>query len=39
MAIKGKYSQVLLYNIKNENLEDFVDSAESLYLYELKRIQ
>lgn len=39
MAVKGKYSQVLLYNIKNENLEDFVDSAESLYLYELKRIQ
>lgn len=39
MAIKGKYSQVLLYNIKNENLEDFIDSAESIYLYELKRIQ
>lgn len=39
MAIKGKYSQILLYNIKNENLEDFVDSAKSLYLYELKRIQ
>lgn len=39
MAIKGKYSQVLLYNIKNENLEDFVESAKSLSLYELKRIQ
>lgn len=39
MAIKGKYSQVLLYNIKNENLEDFVESAKSLFLYELKRIQ
>ena len=39
MAIKGKYSQVLLYNIKNENLEDFVDSAETLKIYDLKRIQ
>ena len=39
MTIKGKYSQVLLYNIKNDNLKDFVNSAESLYLYELKRIQ
>ncbi len=39
MAIKGKYSQILLYNIINENLEDFIDSAVSLYLYELKRIQ
>lgn len=39
MAIKGKYSQVLLFNIKNENLEDFVESAESLNIYELKRIQ
>lgn len=39
MAIKGKYSQILLYNIKNENLEDFVESAKSLFLYELKRIQ
>ena len=39
MTIKGKYSQILLYNIKNENLEDFVESAKSLFLYELKRIQ
>ena len=39
MAIKGKYSQILLYNIMNEKLEDFVESAKSLFLYELKRIQ
>lgn len=39
MAIKGKYSQILLYNIMNENIEDFVESAKSLFLYELKRIQ
>lgn len=39
MAIKGKYSQILLYNIRNEKLEDFVESAKSLFLYELKRIQ
>ena len=39
MAIKGKYSQILLYNIMNENIEDFVESAKSLLLYELKRIQ
>lgn len=39
MAIKGKYSQILLYNIMNENIEDFVESARSLFLYELKRIQ
>lgn len=39
MAIKGKYSQILLYNIMNENIEDYVESARSLFLYELKRIQ
>ena len=39
MAIKGRYSQILLYNIMNENLENFVESAKSLFLYELKRIQ
>ena len=39
MAIKGKYSQILLYNIMNENIEDFVESAKSLLLYELNRIQ
>lgn len=39
LAIKGKYSQILLYNIMNEHLEDFVESAKSLFLYELKRIQ
>lgn len=39
MAIKGRYSQILLYNIKKENIEDFVESAKSLFLYELKRIQ
>ena len=39
MAIKGQYSQVLLYNIKKEKVEDFIESAKSIMIYELKRIQ
>lgn len=39
MAVRGKYSQILLFNIKKENLEDFIESAKDMRLFVLKRIQ